>query len=142
MKSRIFKNVGHRGNRTPIYKESARKFTQPFQILHKSALMAVCTFSKTEIHTKRFLSRRGSPLKFLEHGKPHEASLHTKRFFTRSSSSPVAFHHTKRSPDAHFNEPVYTAQATLPQESDQLRLNRHLARTPPRPQRQEPNCSL
>ena len=30
----------------------------------------------------------------------------------------------------------------LPQESDQLRLYRHLAYTPPRPQRQEPSCSL
>ena len=35
--------------------------------------------------------------------------------------------HSAGSPVAHFDEPVYPAQATLPQESDQLRLHRHLA---------------
>ena len=141
-KSRIFKNVGHRGSRTPIYKESARKLTQPFQIPHKLALMTVRTFSRTEIHTKRFLSRSGSPQKFLERGKPHEASLHTKRFLTRGSPSHVAFHHTEMSPVAHSDELLNPAQATLPQGSDQLKLYRHLARMPPRPQRREPSYSL
>ena len=130
MKSRIFKNVGHRGNRTPIYKESARKFTQPFQILHKSALNAVRTFSRTEIHPKRFLSRSGSPQKFLERGKPHEASLHTKRLFTQSVSSHKAFHHTKMSPVAHSDELIYSTQATTPQELDKLRPRRHQATAP------------
>ena len=130
MKSRIFKSVGHRGNITPIYKESARKLTQPFQIPHKSALLAVRTFSRTEIHTKRFLSRSGSPQRFLERGKPHEASLHTKRFLTRCGPSHVAFHHTKMSPVAHSDELLYPVQATTPQELDQLRPRRHPATAP------------
>ena len=46
--------------------------------------------------------------------------------------------HSARSPVAHFDELIYSTQATLPQESDQLRLHRHSAGTPPRPQRQEP----
>ena len=33
--------------------------------------------------------------------------------------------HSARSPVAHFDEPIYPAQATLPQESDQLRLHHH-----------------
>ena len=35
--------------------------------------------------------------------------------------------HSARSPVAHLDEPIYPAQATLPQESDQLRLHRHSA---------------
>ena len=35
--------------------------------------------------------------------------------------------HNARSPVAHFDELIYSAQATLPQESDQLRLHRHSA---------------
>ena len=35
--------------------------------------------------------------------------------------------HSARSPVAHSDEPIYPAQATLPQESDQLRLHRHSA---------------
>ena len=35
--------------------------------------------------------------------------------------------HSAKSPSAHFDEPIYPAQATLPQESDQLRLHHHLA---------------
>ena len=35
--------------------------------------------------------------------------------------------HSARSLVAHFDKPVYPAQAMLPQESDQLRLHRHLA---------------
>ena len=130
MESRIFKNVGLRGNRTPIYRESARKLTQPFQIPHKSALTAVRTFLRTKIHTKRFLSRSGSPQKFLERGKPHEASLPTRRFLTRSSSSHVAFHHSAMSPAAHSDELLYPAQATTPQGLDQLRPRRHPATAP------------
>ena len=50
--------------------------------------------------------------------------------------------HRARSPVSHFDEPICSAQATQPQESDQLRLHRHSAGTPPRPQCQEPSCSL
>ena len=35
-----------------------------------------------------------------------------------------------RSPVAHFDELIYSAQVTLPQESDQLRLHRHSATSP------------
>ena len=38
--------------------------------------------------------------------------------------------------------PGIGASHTLPQESDQLKLHRHSAGTPPRPQYQEPSCSL
>ena len=38
--------------------------------------------------------------------------------------------HSARSPAAHFDEFVYSAQATLPQESDQLRLHCHSATSP------------
>ena len=38
--------------------------------------------------------------------------------------------HSARSPVAHFDELIYSAQATLPQESDQLRLHRHSATSP------------
>ena len=38
--------------------------------------------------------------------------------------------HNARSPVAHFDELAYSAQATLPQESDQLRLHRHSATSP------------
>ena len=41
--------------------------------------------------------------------------------------------HSARSPVAHFDELICSAQATLPQKSDQLRLHRHSAGTPPRP---------
>ena len=124
MESRIFKNVGHRGNITPIYRESARRLTQPFQIPHKSALTAVRTFSRTERHTKRFLSRSGSPQKFLERGKPHEASLHTKRLSPQGVFSHKAVLHTSppghsaMSPAAHLDELLHPAQATTPQELD------------------------
>ena len=35
--------------------------------------------------------------------------------------------HSTKSPVAHFDEPIYPALATLPQESDQLRLHHHSA---------------
>ena len=38
--------------------------------------------------------------------------------------------HIARSPSAHFDEFVYSAQVTLPEESDQLRLHRHSATSP------------
>ena len=38
--------------------------------------------------------------------------------------------HSARSPAAHFDEFVYSAQVTLPEESDQLRLHRHSATAP------------
>ena len=50
--------------------------------------------------------------------------------------------HSARSLVAHFDELICSTQATLPQESDQLRLHCHSAGTPPRPQCQEPSCSL
>ena len=42
--------------------------------------------------------------------------------------------HSARSPVAHSDELICSAQAMLPQELDQLRLHRHSAGTPPRPQ--------
>ena len=91
-KQKIFKNVRPRGNRTPIYRESTRRHTQPFQIPHKLALKAVRVFPRTRVHTKRFLSRsvslreaslnmkRLSPQRVFPHKdvSSHEASLHTK----------------------------------------------------------------
>ena len=50
--------------------------------------------------------------------------------------------HNTRSPIALFDDLICSAQATLPQASDQLRLHRHSVGTPPRPQCQEPSCSL
>ena len=50
--------------------------------------------------------------------------------------------HCAQSPVAHFDELIYSAQATLPQESDQLRLHCHSAGMPPRPLRPEPSSSL
>ena len=38
--------------------------------------------------------------------------------------------HSARSQVAHFDELIYSAQATLPQKSDQLRLHRHSATSP------------
>ena len=46
--------------------------------------------------------------------------------------------HSARSPVAHFDELICSAQAMLPQESDQLKLHRHSAGTPLKPQCQEP----
>ena len=90
-KAESSKKVRPRGNRTPIYRENTRRQTQPFQIPHKLALKAVRVFSRTKIHTKRFLSRSVSP---------HEASLHMKRlppqrvFPHEDVSSHEAFRHT------------------------------------------------
>ena len=116
MESRIFKNVRHRGNRTPIYKESTRKLTQPFQIPNKSALTTVRTFSRTKIYAKRFLSRSGSPQKFLERGKPNEASLHTKRLSPQGVFSHEASLHKKASlPAGRFlTRSVSSYEASLP----------------------------
>ena len=94
---------------------------------------------------------------------------HYLRSQTAQATSPLG--HSARSPVAHFDEFIYSAQVTLPEESDQLRLHRHSASAPgaqqltltssstlhrsrylrsqissdyiaTRPQRQEPSCPL
>ena len=49
--------------------------------------------------------------------------------YRHSVKSPLG--HSARSLAAHFDELIYSAQATLPKESDQLRLRRHSAISPP-----------
>ena len=104
---------------------------------HKASLPQSVFSREAVLHTKRLSHKAFSHTKHLS----TQSVSPTKRFLTRSSPSHVAFHHSTMSPVAHFDELVYPAQATPPQEPDQLRLNRHMARTPPRPQRQEPSCS-
>ena len=61
------------------------------------------------------------------------------RLHRHSATSPLGYiairlerhqGHSARSPAAHFDEFVYSASATLPQESDQLRLHRYSATSP------------
>ena len=95
-------------------------------------------FSRTKIHTKRFLSRSVSPHKVFSHTKrllsrsfsPHKVFSHTKRLFTRSVPSNAEFHHSAVGPVAHSDELLYPAQATTPQELDQFRPRRHPATAP------------
>ena len=83
--------------------------------------MVVRIFSRTKVHTKRFLSRSVSP---------HKVFSHTKRLFTRSVSSNAEFHHSAVGPVAHSDELLYPARATTPQEIDQFRPRRHPATAP------------
>ena len=58
-----------------------------------------------------------------------------------SATSPIRLElhqgHSARSPTAHFDELIHSAQAMLPQESDQLRLHRHSATSPIRLERHQ-----
>ena len=143
MRSRIFKNISHRGYRTPIYRKRLKAHaTVPNS--HKAALMVVRIFSRTKIHTKRFLSRSVSSheASLLTKCFPHETTLHMKRlssqgvFPNEDVSSHEAFlhnaefHHSAMSPVAHSDELLYPAQATTPQELDQFRPRRHPATVP------------
>ena len=101
-----------------------------------------------------------APFQELKVNKQHEAFRHTKLFNyqraqlltltssstmhrprcvrSQTSSGYIAIRleryqgHSTRSPVDHSDELIYSAQATLPQKSDQLRLHRHSARMPPR----------
>ena len=123
-KAEIFKNVRPKGNRTPIYRESTRRHTQPFQIPHKLALKAVHIFSRTKVHMKRFLSRSVSPREASLHMKrlspqrvfpyedvsSHEASLHTMpqaQLLTLTSSP---FNTERRAPTIYEDEPFTVLQ--------------------------------
>ena len=65
------------------------------------------------------------------------STLHKSRYLrSQTSSGYIATRleryqgHNARSPAAHFDEFVYSAQVTLPEESDQIRLHRHSATLP------------
>ena len=81
--------------------QSTRESAQTFQILHKSALKTLAFFQELQVNQQ------------------HGAFQYTKLFNYQG--------HSARSPVAHFDELIYSTQATLPQESDQLRLHRHSA---------------
>ena len=54
----------------------------------------------------------------------------TKRHLKSTSGTENCTTHCARSPAAHFDEFVYSAQVTLPEESDPLRLHCHSATSP------------
>ena len=72
---------------------------QSFQILHKSALKKRASFQESKVKRQR------------------EAFQYTEPFSYQG--------HCARSPVAHFDKVIHSAQATLPNESYQLRLERH-----------------
>ena len=78
-----------------------RESAQSVKILHKFALKTLASFQKLK-------------------GNQRCETFWLDRPFNYQG-------HSVRSPVAHLDEPIYPAQATLPQESDQLRLNRHSA---------------
>ena len=64
-----------------------------------------------------------------DHIKPLERKA-TKRHLESTSGMENCTTLSARSPAAHFDEFVYSAQVTLPEDSDQLRLHRHSATSP------------
>ena len=97
-------------------------------VAHKSSAQQV-TWESPAQH-RRSTSAPGATLLTLT----SPSTLHRPRCLrsqTSSATSPFGFKrhqgHSARSPVAHLDEPIYPAQAKLPQESDQLRLHHHLA---------------
>ena len=79
--------------------QSIWKFVQSFQILHKLALKKHASFQESKVKWQ------------------HEAFQNTE-FFSYQG-------HSARNPVAHVDKVIHSAQATLPNESDRLRLERH-----------------
>ena len=79
--------------------QSIWKFVQSFQILHKSALKKRASFQESKVK------------------RQHKAFQYTELFSYQG--------HSARSPVAHIDEVIHSAQAMLPNKSDQLRLECH-----------------
>ena len=105
MKGRISKMwVIEQQNRNLKGGLSTRKFVQSFQILYKSALMTYAPFRELKVIRQQ------------------KAIQYTELFKHQG--------HSARSPIAHLDEFVYSAQVTLLEELDQLRIYRHSATSP------------
>ena len=97
--------MGYRATKPPFIRMLKHsEIAQSFQILHKLALKTLESFRELKVR------RRHEAVQFKE-----QDQFRLERHQGLSAWNPVA----------HFDELIYSAQATQPRESNQLRLERH-----------------